>query len=112
MTDEQLRARMMVIGRNGPIKIHVAKRPKCVLCAMSSKVLCKGCEFKREVARAAGRFGDFLKDREELQWYFWHATPEVFQQTTFGQPGPTLFVFRTFRAACDKVREIFKEHGQ
>jgi hypothetical protein len=96
MTDAQKRDRMLVIARNGPIRIHVAKMPACSSCCKERK-FCSSCWFRYLVARANGILPEFLRNREEQQWYFW----------TDSINGSTLYTFRTFREACAEIRRIF-----
>jgi len=96
MTPEQKQGRMRVIGRNGPIHIHARTDNENV------------DWFRYHTARASGRLSEYWCGR--MQWYFWyHSSPATLTDDLLTNLGDTLYTFRTFREACDKVKEIFSE---
>jgi hypothetical protein len=105
MTEDQRRDALRVRTRNGPIKIHRTKEPKCAACGKSQQ-FCPSCLFKFYIARAVGRLPEFMQNHAEYRWYFWHIIPTAgeFAQIPYRQYMST---FRTFKAACDEVRRIF-----
>ena len=89
MTPEQRRARQRMRAHNvRPIRIF----------PMYDKNPADG--FRYQVARAAGRLPEYWK--EHMRWGFSYSSPAHSYRVEY-------WTFRTFREACDKVREIFKE---
>ena len=88
MTPEQRRARQRMTAHNvGPIHIHPMTDNNPV------------DWFRYHVARASGRMPEYWK--EHMRWGFSYG-PSAVNRVEY-------WAFRTFREACDKVREIFKE---
>jgi hypothetical protein len=59
--------------------------------------------------RAAGREWEFRRSHERYEWFFWHQTAWPTMDEGLNRPYESLHIFRTFREACNKVKEVFSD---